>query len=144
MSLEDPSRKMSKSDANPNSAIALSDDADTIRRKIRRAVTDSGSEVIAAPDKPALTNLLTIFSLLSEEPVPDLEARYAGKGYGAFKTDLADVVVASVAPIQSRLAELNDDPEVARRVLIDGAERARARAAAKMIEVRDRMGIGIG
>src|SRR5215203_7403210 len=91
MSLEDPSRKMSKSDANPNAAIALTDDADTIRRKIRRAVTDSGSEVLAAPDKPALTNLLTIYSLLSEEPISAIEARYSGQGYGVFKSDLAEV-----------------------------------------------------
>ena len=114
MSLEDPTRKMSKSDANPNATIALTDDADTIRRKIRRAVTDSGSEVLAAPDKPALTNLLTIYSLLSGEPIPAIESRYAGKGYGAFKSDLADLVVSSLAPIQARIAELNDNPEVAR------------------------------
>jgi tryptophanyl-tRNA synthetase len=144
MSLEDPSKKMSKSDANPNSAIALTDDVDTIRRKIRRAVTDSGSEVVASPDKPALTNLLTIYSLLSDEPISDLEERYAGQGYGAFKTDLAEVVVTSIAPIQARLAELNDNPEAARRVLTEGAERARVRAVAKMTEVRDRMGLGIG
>ena len=144
MSLEDPTRKMSKSDANPNAAIALTDDADTIRRKIRRAVTDSGSEVLAAPDKPALTNLLTIYSLLSGEPIPAIEARYAGKGYGAFKSDLAEVVVSSLAPIQARLAELNQDPEVARAILTEGAERARTRAAVKMTEVRDRMGLGPG
>jgi tryptophanyl-tRNA synthetase len=144
MSLEDPTKKMSKSDANPNATIALTDDADTIRRKIRRAVTDSGTEVIARPDKPALSNLLTIYSLLSGDPIPALEARYAGKGYGAFKSDLTDVVVSSLAPIQTRLAELNDDPEVARAILENGAESARARAAAKMVEVRDRIGLGLG
>jgi tryptophanyl-tRNA synthetase len=144
MSLEDPTRKMSKSDANPNAAIALTDDADTIRRKIRRAVTDSGSEVLASPDKPALTNLLTIYSLLSGEPISVVEARYAGAGYGAFKNDLAEVVVSSLAPIQARLTELNQDPDVARDILTDGAERARARAAAKMTEVRNRMGLGAG
>jgi tryptophanyl-tRNA synthetase len=143
MSLEDPTRKMSKSDANPNAAIALSDDADTIRRKIRRAVTDSGSEVIATPGKPALTNLLTIYSLLSGDSISALETRYAGKGYGAFKSDLADIVVSSLAPIQTRLADLNDDPDVARAILEDGAERARGRATAKMAQVRDRMGIGL-
>lgn len=144
MSLEDPTRKMSKSDANPNAAIALTDHADTIRRKIRRAVTDSGSEVLAAPDKPALTNLLTIYSLLNGEPIPAIENRYAGKGYGAFKSDLAEVVVSSLAPIQARLAELNQNPEVAQTVLTDGAERARTRAAVKMTKVRDRMGLGPG
>jgi tryptophanyl-tRNA synthetase len=144
MSLEDPTRKMSKSDANPNSAIALTDDADTIRRKIRRAVTDSGSEVRASSDKPALTNLLTIYSLLSGEQISVIEDRYAGNGYGAFKRDLAEVVVSSLAPIQARLADLNQDPEVARAILTDGAERARTRASAKMTEVRDRMGLGLG
>ncbi len=144
MSLEDPTRKMSKSDANPNATIALTDDADTIRRKIRRAVTDSGSDVIASPDKPALTNLLTIYSLLSGDSISAIEDRYTGKGYGAFKSDLAEIVVSSLAPIQNRLAELNDDPDVARTILEDGAERARARATFKMAQVRDRMGIGLG
>jgi tryptophanyl-tRNA synthetase len=144
MSLEDPTKKMSKSDDSPNAAIALTDDADTIRRKIRRAVTDSGSEVRAASDKPALTNLLTIYGLLSGEPITEIEARYEGKGYGAFKSDLGDVVVESLAPIQARLAELNADPRIAQAVLRDGADRARERAAAKMAVVRDRVGIGLG
>ena len=144
MSLEDPTKKMSKSDAGPNASIALTDDPDTIRRKIRRAVTDSGTEVVAAPDKPALTNLLTIYSLLSNEPIAALEERYAGKGYGAFKTDLAEVVVAAMAPIQARLADLDANPDAARAILSDGADRARARAIFKMAEVRDRMGIGLG
>jgi tryptophanyl-tRNA synthetase len=135
---------MSKSDASPNASIALTDDADTIRRKIRRAVTDSGSDVIAASDKPALTNLLTMYGLLSGEPIPAIEARYAGKGYGAFKSDLAEVVVASLAPIQTRIAQLNNDPGVARTILEDGAERARVRASAKMTQVRERMGLGLG
>jgi tryptophanyl-tRNA synthetase len=144
MSLEDPTRKMSKSDANPNATIALTDDADTIRRKIRRAVTDSGSEVLASPDKPALTNLLTMYSLLKGEPVSVIEDRYIGKGYGAFKSDLAEVIVSSLAPIQSRLADLNQNPDVARAILAEGAERARSRAAMKMSDVRDRMGVGPG
>jgi len=143
MSLEDPSKKMSKSDANPNAAIALTDDPVTMTRKIKRAVTDSGTEVIATPDKPAITNLLTIFSLLSGEPIAALETRYAGKGYGAFKSDLAEIVVAALAPIQLRTAELNANPEIARSVLAEGADRARARAVRKMSEVRERMGVGI-
>jgi tryptophanyl-tRNA synthetase len=143
MSLEDPTKKMSKSDASPNAAIALTDDADAIRRKIRRAVTDSGTDVVAAPDKPALTNLLTIYSLLSGEPIPAIEGRYTGKGYGAFKADLAEVVIAALAPIQARLAELDQNPEVARAVLAEGAARARTRAAAKMDQVRDHMGLGL-
>jgi tryptophanyl-tRNA synthetase len=143
MSLDDPTRKMSKSDANPNAAIALSDSPDVIRRKFRRAVTDSGSEVVSGPDKPALTNLLTIYSLLSDEPIAAVEERYVGKGYGAFKDDLADIVVATLAPIQSRLAALNENPEAARHVLADGAARARQRAVPKMSQVRDRIGLGL-
>ena len=143
MSLENPAKKMSKSDANPNSAIALSDTPDTIRRKFRRAVTDSGSEVVSAPDKPALTNLLTIYSLLSDEPIAAVEERYIGKGYGAFKDDLADVVISTLAPIQARLAELNENPDIARQVLADGAARARARAVTKMSQVRDRVGLSL-
>ena len=142
MSLEDPSRKMSKSDANPNAAIALTDTADVIRRKIRRAVTDSGSEVTASADKPALTNLLTIHSLLSGETVPAIEDRFSGQGYGAFKNELAEVVVATLEPMQTRLAELDAHPEVAQGILRNGADRARARASAKMAQVRDRIGIG--
>lgn len=144
MSLEDPTKKMSKSDANPNASIALSDDPDTIRRKIRRAVTDSGSDVTAAPEKPALTNLLTIYGLLREEPIPLIEERYAGKGYGAFKSDLGDIVVDALSTIQARLSELNENPEIARGVLSEGAERARVRADAKMTQVRANMGIGLG
>jgi tryptophanyl-tRNA synthetase len=143
MSLDDPSKKMSKSDSNPNSAIALLDTPDVIRRKFRRAVTDSGSEVVSAPDKPALTNLLTIYSLLSDEPIAAVEERYVGKGYGQFKDDLADIVIATLAPIQSRLAELTQNPELARQVLAQGAARARARALPKMDQVRERVGLGL-
>jgi tryptophanyl-tRNA synthetase len=144
MSLEAPTKKMSKTDASPNAAILLTDAADVIRRKIRRAVTDSGSDVVAGPDKPALTNLLTIYSLFEGEPIPVIEQRYAGKGYGAFKQDLAEVVVAGLEPLQRRLAELEADPTLAREALAAGAERARERAARKIAIVRDRIGIGSG
>lgn len=142
MSLDDPTKKMSKSDPNPASFIALTDDADTIRRKMRRAVTDSGSEVRATADKPALTNLLTIYSLFSEEPIAEIEERYAGKGYGAFKGDLAEIIVAAIAPIQERLVELEADPSIATKALAAGADRAREFAVPKMALARDRIGIG--
>jgi tryptophanyl-tRNA synthetase len=144
MSLDDPTKKMSKSDPSANATVALTDSPVTIRKKIRRAVTDSGSDVIAGPDKPALTNLLSIFALFADLTVPEVETRYAGKGYGAFKADLAELVVERLAPIQERLAELEADPAVAARLLAEGAERARLRAAAKMDEVRDRVGLGSG
>jgi tryptophanyl-tRNA synthetase len=143
MSLDDPTRKMSKSVGGPNSCIYLVDDADTITRKIKRAVTDSGSTVEATPDKPALTNLLTIYSLFSGESIETIVQRYEGKGYGAFKSELAEVVVNGLAPIQQRLVDLNGDPSYARNVLSEGADRARETAVRTMERVRGRMGIVI-
>lgn len=142
MSLDDPSKKMSKSNPNPASYIALSDDPATIRRKIKRAVTDSGSEIISTPEKPALVNLISIYSLLTNQTVAEVETHFAGKGYGAFKTELAEVVVDAIHPIQERLAELEAQPEIATRILTEGADRARAIANAKMKLVYERMGLG--
>jgi tryptophanyl-tRNA synthetase len=141
MSLEDPTRKMSKSAGSAGSFVALTDTDSEITKKIKRAVTDSGSEVRAAPDKPALTNLLGIYALLSNEPVGEIEDRYAGKGYGAFKTDLATIVVDAVRPIRERLLEYEANPDYAIGILAEGAERARAHAVPKMQAVRERMGL---
>jgi tryptophanyl-tRNA synthetase len=142
MALDDPTKKMSKSGA-PGSYIAFQDTPDEIRRKINRAVTDSGSDVVAAPDKPALTNLLGIYSIFADTPVAELEERYRGKGYGAFKKDLGDVIVAEVEPIQRRLAELQADPGELMRILAVGTERARAIATPKMEQVRAVTGISL-
>lgn len=144
MALDDPSVKMSKSAASPNNYIAIADSPDTILKKVRRAVTDSGSDVVAHPEKPALTNLLTIHSLLSGESIPALEERYAGKGYGAFKNGLAEAIIEALAPMQRRLAELEADPSLARDILAAGADRARARARKKMTQVREQIGLGFG
>jgi len=144
MSLDDPTKKMSKSDPSPNATIALLDAPDVIRKKFKRAVTDSGSDVVASPDKPALTNLLGIYSLFSDEPVAVIEERYRGQGYGAFKSDLGDLVASKLEPLQERLRDLESDPTIARDALREGADRARERAAATMEKVRDRMGLGIG
>src|SRR5579875_495421 len=144
MSLEDPTKKMSKSDPSPNGRIDLSDSPDEIRRKIRRAVTDSGSEVrYDEENKPAISNLLGIYSLLADLPIPEIEARYAGKGYGDFKKDLAEVVVEHLEPIQRRLARYEADPSSVVTILTDGADRARQRAAAKMEQVRAAAGLGL-
>jgi tryptophanyl-tRNA synthetase len=143
MALDDPTKKMSKSTGGPASYIALTDDADTIRRKIRRAVTDSGSEVTGGPDKPALRNLLTIYALFSGETVRQIEERYAGKGYGSFKQDLGEIVVEAVVPIQQKLAELEADSSIALSALQTGAQRAREIAVRKIVEVRDRVGLTV-
>ncbi|MGB3328167.1 MAG: tryptophan--tRNA ligase, partial [Thermomicrobiales bacterium] len=142
MSLDDPTKKMSKSNPNQASYIALSDDPDTIRRKIKRAVTDSGSEIISSPDKPALANLISIYAILADMTPAEVEAHFVGKGYGAFKTELGDIVVDAIRPIQERLAELEAEPDIAISVLTEGAAKASALAARKMAVVRDRMGIG--
>lgn len=141
MSLDDPYKKMSKSAGSANSYIALMDPADAIRRKIRRAVTDSGTQVMAGPDKPALTNLLGIFSMLAGEPVETIVARYEGKGYAEFKSDLAEVVVEALTPIQRRIRELETDRGYTLDVLRTGAEKAEAVAQRTLKRVRDRIGL---
>lgn len=144
MALDDPTKKMSKSSASVASYISLTDTPDEITRKIKRAVTDSGGEIRTGADKPAITNLLTILSLLSCSSVPDLETHFAGKGYGALKAEVAEAVISALAPIQARFAELSEAPEYTREILMDGAERARTRACAKIRMVRERMGLELG
>jgi tryptophanyl-tRNA synthetase len=143
MALDDPTKKMSKSSASVGSFIALTDTPDELIRKVKRAVTDSGGEIRAAEDKPAITNLLTIHSMLSGTSIADLENHFAGKGYGALKTELAEVVVTALGPMQARLADYEADPSYALEILANGAERARERAARKLAQVRERMGIEI-
>jgi tryptophanyl-tRNA synthetase len=142
MSLDDPTKKMSKSNPNPGSYIAMSDEPNVIRKKIRRAVTDSGSEVLAGPDKPALTNLMGIYAILTDDTLEGVADKFAGKGYGDFKKDLAEVVVSALEPIQNRIGEYEESPEVVDRILAEGANAARKIASAKMDLVRDRMGLG--
>ena len=141
MGLDDPTRKMSKSAGSENSYIAVMDPPDVIRRKVKRAVTDSGTEVRGGPEKPALTNLLDIYSALSAEPVSDIEKRYEGKGYADFKADLGDVVVETMAPIQARIKELEADKAFTLEVLRTGAERAEAIASRTLTKVRERVGL---
>ena len=140
--LQDPTAKMSKSSSSPQGIIDVLDDQGVIRKKIARAVTDPGSEVRAdAEAKPGVTNLLRIYSALSGEPVATLEAKYQGSGYGGFKKDLAELVVASFTPIRERTEQfLADEPELD-RVLAAGAERARQVAGQTMATVRDRIGL---
>lgn len=138
MGLDDPSKKMSKSAASEYNYIALSDDADTIRKKIKKAVTDSGSEIVYRDDKPALMNLINIYTLLSGKKVDEVEAMYVGKGYGDFKADLAEVVVNFLVPFQERLAAISDDEVLT--VLRTGAEKARVIAEKKVAQVYEKVG----
>jgi tryptophanyl-tRNA synthetase len=143
MGLDDPSKKMSKSAASEMNYISLTDDAEVIRRKIRRAVTDSGSEVRAAPDRPAMTNLLTIYSEITETPVSELERQFEGVGYGAFKDALAAVLIEHLSPIRERIFEYQSDPEALRRVLERGTERAREQTVPLMQRVREVTGLSL-
>jgi len=141
MGLDDPTKKMSKSAESAANYIALTDEPNVIRDKIKRAVSDSGAEIIFnEEDKPGISNLLTIHSLTSGRPIPELEQAYRGQGYAAFKRDTAEAVVAYLKPFQERYFELVRDPEGTRRILRDGAERAAALADAKMRQVYERLG----
>jgi tryptophanyl-tRNA synthetase len=141
LALDEPTQKMSKSAPTPAGYIALLDEPDVIRRKIRRAKTDSGTEVMATPDKPALTNLLGIYAGLTDRSVPEIEDRYRGKGYGEFKKDLAEVVVESLSPIRERTLELLDDPRELDEVLEAGAEKARGVARSTLHDAWAKLGL---
>lgn len=142
MALDDPTRKMSKSSPNPNSYIALSDPPDVVRRKIRRAVTDSGTEIVVDPAKPALTNLISMYALLTDAVPEQVQEAFVGKGYGAFKSDLGDVIVAALEPIQHRIAEYEASPAMSQDILRAGAVKARDYAGGTLARVRDRVGLG--
>jgi tryptophanyl-tRNA synthetase len=142
MALDDPTQKMSKSATRPDSSISLDDPPDAIARKIRAAVTDSGREVVAGEDKPALTNLLTILSVIEGSTIAALEERFAGAGYAQFKDALTSAVVALLAPVRERFEELTADPAETEKLLALGADRASAVAEHTMARVWDRTGLG--
>ena len=139
--LQDPAAKMSKSSSSPQGIVDILDEPDVIRRKILRAVTDTGSGVQAdETNKPGITNLLRIYSALAGETVAGLESRYAGAGYGEFKQDLAEVVVDAFAPIRERTEKMLADEAALDQLLVQGAARAGALARPTMAAVSDRVG----
>jgi tryptophanyl-tRNA synthetase len=139
--LDNPIAKMGKSTSSPQGIIDVLEDPASIRKKIARAVTDSGSDIRADDEaKPGITNLLRIYSALTGESVASLEQRYAGAGYGTFKGDLAEMVVSAFAPIRERTEKMLADENQLDRLLAHGAARAREVAGATMATVRDRMG----
>ena len=140
MSLLDPSKKMSKSDENQNNCIALLDASEAARKKIMRAVTDSGTEVsFDLVNKPAIANLLTIYALLGNRQIPRLVKDYAGKGYGDFKKDLANVVGKFLEDFQKKYNNISDSEVV--NILEDGRMRAEKIANGKMEKVRKLIGV---
>ncbi len=139
--LQEPTAKMSKSASSPNGLIELLEDPARAAKKIRSAVTDTGREIVFDPEhKPGVSNLLTIYSSLTGTPIPDLEIKYAGKGYGDLKKDLAEIVVEFIRPIQERTKGYLDDPAQLDKLLAVGAEKARAVSSVTLRQVYDRIG----
>jgi tryptophanyl-tRNA synthetase len=140
MSLDDASKKMSKSNPNPGSYIALLDEPDVIRKKISRAVTDSGREIRYDPGtKPEVSNLISIYSHCANLSIAEVEAKYEGQGYGPFKKDLAEAVVAALEPIQKRYKDVRESGDL-KRILREGAEKASAVAEKTLKSVKEKMG----
>jgi len=139
MGLDDPTRKMSKSAKSHLNYIALTDLPEEVMEKIRKAVTDSGKEIKAGADKPALTNLLAIYSLLSGKSVVEIEQKYQGQGYAEFKEGLTQAVVDWLRPFQKKYNQL-DNKEV-EKILADGAAQAQKIAGQTMREVKKAMGL---
>lgn len=141
MSLAEPERKMSKSDANLNAFISMDDDTDTIIRKFKRAVTDSDNKIICAPDKPGITNLLTIYALFSGVTVEDAEKEFEGKGYGEFKLKVGEAVATVIDPIRQEKNKLLSDKNYLDDVLSAGADRAARLAYRTLNKVYKKVGL---
>ncbi len=140
MSLDDPSKKMSKSDSE-NAYISLLDPPAAIRKKIARATTDSERTIVFDERREGIFNLLTIYQALGGETHEQIEAEFAGKGYKEFKQALAERVVAALEPIQRRYAEITSDPRALDHLLAEGAEKARPLAEATLRAAKERVGI---
>ncbi|WP_214109420.1 tryptophan--tRNA ligase [Acrocarpospora catenulata] len=139
--LQDPTAKMSKSSSSPQGILDVLEQPGPLRKKVMRAVTDTGSEVVADEEnKPGITNLLRIQSAITGTPIPELEARYAGQGYGTFKKEVAEAIVELFEPIRERTEKLLGDEAELDRMLAIGAAKARAVAAETMEKVRANVG----
>ena len=140
MDLQEPTKKMSTTGGTPQGTIRLLDEPDSIRKKFRSAVTDSGREVRRGDDKPGVSNLIDILSVATERTPGEIEVEYGDAGYGAFKADVGEAVVALVEPVQQRYAALRADEAELVRLLALGAEKARAVATPTLAAMYDRMG----
>lgn len=140
MSLQDPLKKMSKSDENVNASVYLADDKDTVIRKFKRAVTDSDNEVRYAEDKPGISNLIAIYSAFSGKTVAQTEKEFEGKGYGEFKLAVGEVVADCLAPVQEQQKRLLAEKQYLSGVLASGAERAFKTARKTLSKVYRKIG----
>lgn len=139
MSLSDPNKKMSKSDDDPAGCVMLLDDADSIQRKFKRAVTDSGTEIRFDASRPAITNLLTIFQLLTGQAPDEIESHFAGKGYGQLKQELAEITIEFLRPLREKVESISDSELGA--ILDQGKQKARGIAQPTLETVMARVGI---
>ena len=141
MDLQEPDRKMSTTGGTAQGTVGILDPPETVVKKFKSAVTDSGREVVYDPDgKPGISNLIEIMHVATGEPIPSIESRYDGQGYGAFKQDVGEAVVALLDPIAKRYAELRADEGELRRLLAQGAEKAREASAPTLEAMYERMG----
>jgi tryptophanyl-tRNA synthetase len=142
MSLSDPTRKMSKSDDDPNGCVLLMDEPDAVQKKFKRAVTDSGTEIRFDESRPAINNLLEIYHLTTGTSPEETEAHFAGKGYAQLKGDLAQATIEFLRPIQQRVREISD--EQLDTILDQGREKAKQTASATLEQVFRRTGLSRG
>jgi tryptophanyl-tRNA synthetase len=141
MDLQEPTRKMSTTGGTEQGTVKLLDEPDTIRKKFRSAVTDSGREIVRAEDKPGVSNLIDILSVATGRAPEEVEAAYDGSGYGDLKQDVGDAVAEHLAPVRARYLELRaDEPELL-RLLAVGAEKAREASAPTLEAMYERMGL---
>ena len=140
MDLQEPTKKMSTTGGTEQGTVLILDPPEVIHRKFKTAVTDSGREVVHAPDKPGISNLIEIMTVATGESIAEIQARYDGEGYGTFKADVAESVVTLLQPFQERFGELRSDPAELQRTLALGAEKARAASAPTIATMYDRMG----
>ena len=141
MDLQDPTRKMSKSEDNPNASILLMDEPDAIRRKIARAVTDSVGVVNYTDEQPGVKNLINIVSTIEGVSPEDIVARYEGKGYAEFKKDVAETIVAELEPVQKRVKELLSNKKELEAIYKVGAEKANYMATKTLRKVQKKIGL---
>jgi tryptophanyl-tRNA synthetase len=142
MDLQEPERKMSTTGGTDAGTIYILDDGETIESKLKIAVTDSDRDIRRGPDKPGITNLIEIISVLGGESPRQVETDFAAYGYGQFKQAVAEVTATALAPLRERYEELRPDEAALEATLAAGAEKAREIAAATMVDVRARMGFG--
>lgn len=145
MSLQEPTKKMSKSDPNQNATIFLTDGDEVIRNKIKRAVTDSGSDIrYDAEQRPGLSNLIEIYSIATGSSIADTEQTFAGKGYGDFKTAVSEAVVEYIRPVRTRYEEIRADVPALTAILKEGAEKASQTARRTLRKVYKKVGLWSG